>query len=66
VKRVLVVGSGAGGAAAARELQGEFRVTVLEAGGSSGLLPLACLHLKRSRKQGFFLTKEKYSCFSRQ
>ena len=33
MKRVLVVGSGAGGAAAARELQGKFQVTVLEAGG---------------------------------
>lgn len=32
LKRVLVVGSGAGGAAAARELQGRFQVTVLEEG----------------------------------
>ena len=32
MKRVLVIGSGAGGAAAARELQGRFQVTVLEAG----------------------------------
>lgn len=33
MKKVIVVGSGAGGAAAARELQGKFQVTVLEAGG---------------------------------
>ena len=33
MKRVIIVGSGAGGAAAARELQGEFQVTVLEEGG---------------------------------
>ena len=32
MKRALVIGSGAGGATAARELQGAFDVTVLEAG----------------------------------
>ena len=32
MKKVVVVGSGAGGAAVARELQGRFEVTVLEAG----------------------------------
>ncbi len=31
-KRAVVVGSGAGGATVARELQGEFDVTVVEAG----------------------------------
>lgn len=34
MKKIIVVGSGAGGAAAARELQGKFQVTVLEAGGA--------------------------------
>jgi len=33
MKRAIVVGSGAGGATAAKELQGAFDVTVLEAGG---------------------------------
>jgi choline dehydrogenase-like flavoprotein len=33
MKRAIVVGTGAGGATVARELQGEFDVTVLEAGG---------------------------------
>lgn len=33
MKRALVIGSGAGGATVARELQGNFDVTVLEAGG---------------------------------
>jgi choline dehydrogenase-like flavoprotein len=33
MKRALVIGSGAGGATAAKELQGSFEVTVLEAGG---------------------------------
>lgn len=32
MKRAIVVGSGAGGAMAARELQGKFEVTILEAG----------------------------------
>ena len=32
MKRALVVGSGAGGATAAMELQGAFDVTVVEAG----------------------------------
>ena len=34
MKRAIVVGSGAGGATAAKELQGKFQVTVLEAGNS--------------------------------
>jgi ferredoxin len=34
MRRAIVVGSGAGGAAVARELQGKFQVTVLEAGNS--------------------------------
>ncbi len=33
MKKAIVVGSGAGGATAAKELQGKFQVTVLEAGG---------------------------------
>ncbi len=33
MKHVLIVGSGAGGATAAKKLQGRFRVTILEAGG---------------------------------
>lgn len=33
VKNAIVIGSGAGGATAAKELQGSFNVTVLEAGG---------------------------------
>ena len=34
MKKAIVVGSGAGGATVARELQGKFQVTVLEAGNS--------------------------------
>jgi choline dehydrogenase-like flavoprotein len=34
MKKAIVVGSGAGGATAAKELQGKFDVTVIEAGSS--------------------------------
>ena len=50
--RAIVVGSGAGGATAARELQGTFDVTVLEAGGSFRPLSFdlrTIERLKRSR-----------------
>ena len=50
--RAVVVGSGAGGATAARELQGAFDVTVLEAGGDFRPLPFdlrTIEQLKRSR-----------------
>jgi choline dehydrogenase-like flavoprotein len=50
VRRAVVVGSGAGGATAAKELQGHFQVTVLKAGHEFRPLaaPLARLeHLKR-------------------
>jgi choline dehydrogenase-like flavoprotein len=33
MKKVVIIGSGAGGATAAKELQGKFQVTVIEAGG---------------------------------
>jgi len=33
LKKVIIIGSGAGGATAAKELQGKFQVTVLESGG---------------------------------
>ncbi len=34
MKRAVIIGTGAGGATAAKELQGKFDVTILEAGGS--------------------------------
>ena len=48
--RAIVVGSGAGGAAAARELQGRFQVTVLEAGRSFRPLSLSMPWMERLRK----------------
>ncbi len=49
MKRALVIGSGAGGATAAKELQGAFDVTVLEAGGEFNPLPLSLKALERLR-----------------
>ncbi len=52
MRRVIVVGSGAGGATVAKELAGRFDVTVLESGGGFRPYPTAlpCLEwLKRSR-----------------
>jgi choline dehydrogenase-like flavoprotein len=46
MKHAIVIGSGAGGATVAKELQGKFDVTVLESGKEfqplSGLKRLAC------------------------
>ena len=47
MKRALVIGSGAGGATAAKELQGAFDVTVLEAGGEFRPLSLSLRTLER-------------------
>ncbi len=47
--RAIVVGSGAGGAAAARELQGSYQVTVLEAGGEFRPLGLSLRWMQRLR-----------------
>lgn len=47
MKRVLVIGSGAGGATVAKELQGAFDVTVLEAGGHFEPLSLSLKTLER-------------------
>lgn len=52
VKTAIVVGSGAGGAAAARELQGHFQVTVLEAGAPFRPFPLALRTAERIKATG--------------
>ncbi len=48
--RAIVVGSGAGGAAAARELQGTYQVTVLEAGREFRPLGLSMRWMERLRR----------------
>ncbi len=50
--RVIVVGSGAGGAAAARELQGPCQVTILEAGRDFRPLSLSLRWMERLRDWG--------------
>ncbi|MBE3072298.1 MAG: FAD-dependent oxidoreductase, partial [Acidobacteria bacterium] len=50
--RAIVVGSGAGGAAAARELQGAYQVTILEAGRDFRPLTLSMSWMERLRKWG--------------
>jgi ferredoxin len=51
-RRAIVVGSGAGGAAAARELQGAYQVTILEAGGDFRPLSLPFRWMERLRGWG--------------
>lgn len=52
IRRAIVVGSGAGGAAAARELQGAYQVTVLEAGGSFRPFAMPFRGMERLRNSG--------------
>lgn len=53
-KTVLIIGSGAGGAMAARELQGDFQVTILECGKAFRPFPLSVPFLAKFRKTGLF------------
>jgi choline dehydrogenase-like flavoprotein len=55
VKSVVVVGSGAGGAAVARELSGSFDVTILEEGGSFRPLRLGMPVMERLKATGLLL-----------
>lgn len=55
MKRAVVVGSGAGGATAAKELQGKFDVTVLEAGKGFQPFSLNLSALGKLKKTGLFL-----------
>lgn len=54
MKRVIVAGSGAGGAAVARELQGKFQVRILEAGREFKPFSLSFSPLEKLRKTGLF------------
>lgn len=55
MKTAIVVGSGAGGATVAKELQGRFDVTVLEAGGEFRPFPLDLKFVERVKKLGLML-----------
>jgi choline dehydrogenase-like flavoprotein len=52
MKRALVVGSGAGGATVAKELQGTYEVSVLEAGGEFRPFSLNLAMIERLKKTG--------------
>lgn len=54
MKRAVIVGSGAAGAAAAKELQGRFAVTVLEAGKPFTLFSFSLPALEKLKKTGLF------------
>jgi choline dehydrogenase-like flavoprotein len=55
MKRALVVGSGAGGATVAKELQGAFDVTVLEAGGPFEPSRMSLKGLERLKRAGLLV-----------
>ncbi len=55
MKKAIVIGSGAGGATVARQLQGTFEVTVLEAGKEFKPFSMNPFLLEKMRKSGLFL-----------
>ena len=52
MKKAIIVGSGAGGATVARELQGKFQVTVLEAGGAFRPFSTSLNTIENARRTG--------------
>ena len=54
MKSAIVIGSGAGGAAIAKKLQGKFQVTVLEAGSEFRPFSFSFSALEKLRKTGMF------------
>lgn len=54
-KTAIVIGTGAGGATIARELQGEYQVTILEEGGRFQPFSYSVNRLARFRKTGVYL-----------
>jgi choline dehydrogenase-like flavoprotein len=57
-KKAIVIGSGAGGATVARQLQGTFDVTVLEAGGEFKPFSMNMNFFEKMRKTGLFLDEK--------
>ncbi len=58
MKNAIIIGSGAGGATAAKELQGAFQVTVLEAGGIFKPLRISLPLLEQMRRTHLFFTEK--------
>ncbi len=65
MKHAIVIGSGAGGATVAKELQGKFDVTVLEAGKEFHPLSLELPTIERVKKIGLLLDEREMSLFFR-
>ncbi len=61
MKKAIVIGTGAGGAMAAKELQGHFQVTVLEEGGEFKPFSFKVETLTRFRKSGLYLDEHMIS-----
>ena len=61
MKHAIVVGSGAGGATVAKELQGRFEVTVLEAGGAFRPLALGLPAIERIKAAGLLFDERELS-----
>jgi choline dehydrogenase-like flavoprotein len=57
VKKAIIIGSGAGGATAAKELQGKFAVTILEAGAAFQPVNFSLHTAARLRKTGLFFNE---------
>lgn len=65
MKHAIVIGSGAGGATIAKELQGKFDVTVLEAGKEFHPFPLEMSTLEQGKRTGLLLDEREMSLFFR-
>ncbi|MGE5462952.1 MAG: GMC family oxidoreductase N-terminal domain-containing protein [Syntrophothermus sp.] len=65
MKDVIVVGSGAGGATVAKELQGKFDVTVLEAGKEFHPFPLELSAIEMGKRTGLLWDEREMSLFFR-
>ncbi|MCD7724712.1 MAG: FAD-dependent oxidoreductase [Clostridiales bacterium] len=61
MKKAIVIGSGAGGAMVAKELQGNFQVTILEAGGEFQPFAFSVDKLAGFRRTGLFLDERMIS-----
>ena len=61
-KTAVVIGTGAGGGMMAKELQGKYQVTILEAGGDFKPLSLPIHQLARFRYSGLFLDERLRNC----
>lgn len=65
MKRAIVIGSGAGGATVAKELQGKFAVTVLEQGKEFHPFSLDLSAIERGKKTGLLMDEREMSLFFR-